>query len=492
MSKAYNPYYHGTRVTESPTRMAAPVKGTSGLQVIIGTAPVHRGGEYKNLVNKPILIENWDEALDVIGYSDDWGKYTLCQSMYACFKKYNVSPVIFVNVLDPDKDVMDVDEMTWKPGDGKEFTIKNPEIVCDTIKVSNGQEELAVDTDYVVSVDENGSIILTLLGSGNFSNAETLTISAKEISYDAQEMKLRVIGGYSMDEGKNKGISCVNDVFPLYQMAPGLILAPGWSQYTEVSTALQAATININGEFSANAIVDIDCSEEGAVKCEDFQNQKAAQCVVDKNTIAVWPKLRSDGKDFYFSSVYAAGIAYLDAANEDVPNLSPSNKSALITAVVLENGEEIRIDKQNANNFVNAYGGVTAINYGGWKFWGNNTAEFPETKDPKDRWICARRFFNYYKNRLILTMAKRVDDFGDFRKITAICDDENVWFNAMSSQLYIAGGKVQYHEEDNTIEDIVNGSIKFRVTLATYLPMEDIAFDIEFDPEILQKALRGE
>ena len=158
----------------------------------------------------------------------------------------------------------------------------------------------------------------------------------------------------------------------------------------------------------------------------------------------------------------------------------------------MENGEEIRIDKQNANNFVNAYGGVTAINYGGWKFWGNNTAEFPETKDPKDRWICARRFFNYYKNRLILTMAKRVDDLGDFRKITAICDDENVWFNAMCSQLYIAGGKVQYHEEDNTIEDIVNGSIKFRVTLATYLPMEDIAFDIEFDPEILQKALRGE
>ena len=50
MSKAYNPYYHGTRVTESPTRMAAPVKGTSGLQVIFGTAPVHRGGDYLILV----------------------------------------------------------------------------------------------------------------------------------------------------------------------------------------------------------------------------------------------------------------------------------------------------------------------------------------------------------------------------------------------------------------------------------------------------------
>ena len=489
MNKTYN---HGVRVTETPTRMASPAKGTSGLQVIIGTAPVHQKKEYKDLVNKPILVECWDDALDLMGYSDDWEKYTLCQSMYASFKKYNISPVVLVNVLDPDKDVKDITAMEWKSGETKEFVFESQEIVRRTIKVSDGQEELVAEKDYVVTVDESGSIILTLLSSSNHYNAETLTVNAKEISYETEEMKLRIIGGYSMEEGKNKGISCVNDVFPLYQMAPGLILAPGWSQYTEVSTALQAATVNINGEFSANAIVDIDCSGNGAVKCEDFQKQKEAQCVVDKNTIAVWPKLRSDGKDFYYSALYAAGIAYLDASNEDIPNLSPSNKPALISATVLESGEELRIDKQNANNYVNAYGGVTAINYGGWRFWGNNTAEFPATKDPKDRWICARRFFNYYKNRLILTMAKRVDDLGDFRKITAICDDENVWFNAMSSQLYIAGGKVQYNEEDNSIDNIVNGSLKFRVKLATYLPMEDIAFDIEFDPEILQKALRGE
>ena len=92
MSKTYN---HGVRVAEKPTRMASPAKGTSGLQVIIGTAPVHQKKEYKDLVNKPILVECWDDALDLMGYSDDWRKYTLCQSMYASFKKYNISPVVF-------------------------------------------------------------------------------------------------------------------------------------------------------------------------------------------------------------------------------------------------------------------------------------------------------------------------------------------------------------------------------------------------------------
>lgn len=192
MNKTYN---HGVRVTETPTRMASPAKGTSGLQVIIGTAPVHQKKEYKDLVNKPILVECWDDAFDLMGYSDDWRKYTLCQSMYASFKKYNISPVVFVNVLDPDKDVKDITAMEWKSGETKEFVFESQEIVRRTITVSNEQEELMAEKDYVVTVDESGSIILTLLSSSSHYNAETLTVNAKEISYETEEMKLRIIGG---------------------------------------------------------------------------------------------------------------------------------------------------------------------------------------------------------------------------------------------------------------------------------------------------------
>ena len=152
-------------MTETPTHMASPAKGTSGLQVIIGTAPVHQQKEYKDLVNKPILVECWDDALDLMGHSDDWKKYTLCQSMYASFKKYNISPVVFVNVLDPDKDVKDITAMEWKSGETKEFIFESQEIVRRTIKVSDGQEELVAERDYVVTVDESGYIILTLLSS---------------------------------------------------------------------------------------------------------------------------------------------------------------------------------------------------------------------------------------------------------------------------------------------------------------------------------------
>lgn len=482
-------YNHGVRVKENPTSMGEPVQGTSGLPVIIGTGPVHTRENGKETVNTPAIAWNYDEAVEKIGYSDDWGKYTLCQSIFAS-KKYNVFPVVFINVLDPETHAKDISSpLSWKSADQKEYTFDSADIVLDSIKVSEGDNTLEKDVDYIVTVDSLGYITLSLLGSSTYYDSGIFSITAKEISFESEEMKKNVIGGYSSLTGKNTGISCVNDVFPIHQMTPGLILAPGWSQYMDVSAALQAATVNINGEFSTNACIDIDCSENGATKCEEFAAQKEEQGVVSENAIALWPKVRVDGKDLYYSAIYASGVAYMDAANGDVPNLSPSNKSLQISATVLESGETVRIDKKNANNYVNKYGGVTAINYMGWKMWGNNTAAYPITKDPKDRWICARRFFNYYKNHLILTVAKKVDDLGNFRLLEAICDNENIWFNAMKGLLYIAGGEVSYHEEDNPIENIMEGKLVFRVKLATYLPAEDILFEVEFDPTILQQSL---
>lgn len=483
-------YYHGVRVEEQATTMNTPVTGTSGLQVIIGTAPVHTRSNGKELVNRPVLANSYEEAVELLGYDDNWEKYTICQSMFAS-KSYNVFPIVFINVLNPETDVKELGTAEWDCSKKKEYVFSSGDVVRDSVRVSSGEEVLSEGTDYIISVSDAGMITVSLLGGSSYYSSDKLSVDAKEISFDEDEMVMKVVGGYSSNSGKNSGISCVNDVFPMHQLTPGLILAPGFSHHPEVSVALQAATVNINGEFSANAVIDIDCSESGAVKCADFAAQKEAQCVVSEQAIAVWPKVKSGERELYYSALYAAAVAYTDAANGDVPNLSPSNKSIAISAAILENGEEVRIDKQTANNYVNAYGGVTAINYGGWKMWGNNTAAYPASKDPKDRWICARRFFNYYRNHLILTMAEKVDDLGNFRLIEGICDNENVWFNSMRSQLYVAGGTVSYNVDENPIGNIMDGHMVFHVKLATYLPAEDILFKLEFDPTILQDALAG-
>lgn len=71
-----------------------------------------------NVTNTPVIAYNWDEAVSKLGYSEEKDEdghylYTLCASMYASFKLVNVAPVIFVNVLDPNKHKKENVEATY-------------------------------------------------------------------------------------------------------------------------------------------------------------------------------------------------------------------------------------------------------------------------------------------------------------------------------------------------------------------------------------------
>ena len=72
-------YYHGVRMLEEGTDIAPPINGTSGLQVVVGVAPVNLAQEPGAVVNVPVFCGNMAEAKSRLGYSEDFGKYTLCQ-----------------------------------------------------------------------------------------------------------------------------------------------------------------------------------------------------------------------------------------------------------------------------------------------------------------------------------------------------------------------------------------------------------------------------
>ena len=97
-------YKHGVYTSEKATSMTAPILGTAGLQVIVGTAPVNMlGADFADAVNKPILANNYAEAVAAVGYSDDFANYTLCEAISATFSVVGTGPVVLINVLDPTK-----------------------------------------------------------------------------------------------------------------------------------------------------------------------------------------------------------------------------------------------------------------------------------------------------------------------------------------------------------------------------------------------------
>ena len=87
---------------------------------------------------------------------------------------------------------------------------------------------------------------------------------------------------------------------------------------------------------------------------------------------------------------------------------------------------------------------------------------------------------------------QKVDDQADTRLIEAICDAENIRGNSYAAQGKCAGARITYSEDENPLENILNGKIQFRQYLAPYTPAEDILNVLEFDPTILEAALGGE
>ena len=183
--------------------------------------------------------------------------------------------------------------------------------------------------------------------------------------------------------------------------------------------------------------------------------------------------------------------AYIDAGNSDVPYESPSNKDLKITATVLKDGTEILLDQQQANDLLNANGVITAINANGYKAWGNNTAAYPSTTDPKDRWLAVRRFFDWDGNNFILTYFQKADKPGNTRLIQSIVDSQNIIGNGYVARDYCAGYRTEFKSDENPITNLLDGHLTTHTYLAPYIPAEYIENIREYDTKALEAALTG-
>ena len=477
-------YLHGVRVQENPTSVASPVSNESGVPVIFGTAPINMAADPDNATNKLFLCRTFAEAKAAVGYSEDYEKYTLCQAMDAFFKAFGVGPVVLCNVLNP---------ATHKAAYTETLAVTNGQAVSKTegvllsgLTAKADTTDLVLNTDYTVEFNESGYLVFTIIKDG------VTSVSLAGNKLDASAVTAEdIIGSYDVSTGEETGTELVRKVYPQFGVAPGLLLAPGWSKNPSVGLALAEKCKDINGMFKCECVVDIDCSATGAKKYTDVEKVKRENGFMSEHMIALWPMVKYAGKTMAYSAIYAAMVAYTDYNNDSVPSLPPSNHAIRVSAAVLADGTEVILDIPQANE-LNAVGVVTAVNMNGFKAWGNNTAAYPENTDPKDRWINCRRFFSWWGNSFIMNYLVKVDNPANYRLIESIVDSENVRGNSLVSQGKCAGIKMVYDKADNPIGNVLDGKIVFRQYLAPYTPAEDILNVLEFDPSMIEAALGGE
>lgn len=108
-------YRHGAFFDEVPTSLVTPVDVDSALPVVVGTAPVHNLPDGATApVDEPRLIYTVEDFAAQFGSLKDGEKahdYTLTEFVNVFIGRYNVAPVVCINVFDPARHS--------KPGEGE-------------------------------------------------------------------------------------------------------------------------------------------------------------------------------------------------------------------------------------------------------------------------------------------------------------------------------------------------------------------------------------
>ena len=490
-------FSHGVYKQEAATSLVSPTQTEAGLPVIVGTAPIHLASEAgaMNNVNKPVLCYSYSEAVNQFGFSRDWEKYTLCEFIYSQFALYAMSPCVLINVLDPSKHSEAISARQYEIVDGEVNLGSEAIIAEDSFKATSldVDEDLdsgeinriyVRDTDYSVSYDDNGSAIFSVISGGALSGKSKVFLSYKKLKPELITSN-DIIGGIDASTGDYSGFELVNQVFPKFRLVPGLLGSPKWSEKPEVAAVMRAKAENINGLFTAMAVVDIPSDSEGADVYTEAPEWKNANNYVAEHMTVCWPKVKL-GDDVFCMSTQLIGLMNsIDAANDDVPYESPSNKQLQMNACVIASGKEVNLGSEQVN-YLNGQGIVTAQNWvGGWRAWGNRTACYPLNTDIKDCFIPDRRMFDWIGNQFILMFWQKADKPMTPRLIRTIVNSFNVYLNGLAAREFILGGLIEFLRAENPTTALLDGKLTFRVHISPPPPAESTTGIFEFDPDYL-------
>lgn len=474
----------GIHVYEKATSVSTPKVAKVGIPYVVGTAPV-QSAEKPARANAPVLCTSWNEAVEKLGYSEDWKKFTLCEFMYSHFRLYGCQPVIFCNLLDP--------EAMKKAAEAKDHPVIDHqvilpmEVIAGSVSVKaaetggdEAQEQLlAEDTDYSVFYDGDRCVV-ELLEGGAAYDAAVLRICCDIVTPDAVTAADVV-----------EGIARVDAAMTVTGTVPDLICAPGWSHKTTVAAVMATKAAAISGLFGGKALIDIDSGTDGVQEYTELSGYKNKNNLVDENQILCWPMVRQGEHTFHLSTQLAGLMAQVDAGNQGIPYESPSNKNLRIDGCCLEDGTEVDLTWPQVELIAGDWGVVTAVNFpdSGWVAKGNYTACFPHNTDVKDQFIPVSRMFDYIRNTLIRTFWPRHD-----KPLTPVLRDSllqtsNTWLGGLGSSGYLYGARCELLAEENPLTDLLAGHIALHVYEASPVPAQSVDFIQEYDVSYAEASL---
>jgi len=457
---------HGVATTIAPSLVMPVRQVNAGLPVIIAQAPTQLiDGSGTTLKNVPVLCLNKADFTSKLGWSDDATLYPACEAANVFFDLYNVGPIIIINPADPVVAGVAVTAASATLVAGA-YTLAVPNVVLSTlvVKSSDGNTTYTLGTEYTTAYDADGQVVITRKGTTLAATA-ALKLDYKHIT-SASVTANDVIAA----------IPAIDKVFPMLQMIPGQLLAPGWTETPGVAAPLAAKTHGINTMFMAECLTDIDTS--AAASYETVAAWIGTNSYTDANQVNAWPQVVNTGVKQHLSLHLAALACYLDSQNNDIPFVSPSNKALRITGAALANGTPVFLGPEQFMCSLVPF--VTAINFQQWAAWGNRLGAFATSTDPLTFW-CNRRMMNWVGKTLALTFWQAVDGPISRRRVEGLLDSAQQWLNSLVARGAMLGARVEFPRELNSDADLANGKLSIRYSLGLESPAELISNTLQFD-----------
>jgi phage tail sheath protein FI len=480
---------HGVTIDEVPTGVKPPVQISAGLPVYVGTAPI-TSVDLTN-VNKPKLCLTLADFVAAFGaLSDDFDSWTLHEAAKAHFSVYSVAPIVCINILNPtnaDHKATATDQSHQLVAGSVPLQVYGgPDVaqlgvIESTVVVKKATVTKTLNVDYTLAFDATGALVVTIKAGGSIGASDVITATFDYLDPSGVTAD-DVIGGYSA--GEYTGLEVIEQVYPALRKVDGFILAPGFSHIPEVAARMAVKAALVDGAFRCQAVTDLPTDGTIATYA-DAGAWKTNNGYTSVNQVALWPKSKNGDDVYHASTVFACVANVTDAANNGIPFASPSNQPVIGTSAVLDDGTEVLLTRTQANT-LNDQGIVTLLNgFFGWRLWGNRTAGYPGTTDPKDAFIPIRRMFNWIGNTIILTTDANVDAPVNRRFIDLVVGTIGSFLNGLIAAGALVDGKIEFRSDENSTTDLSDGKVTWHLTLTPPSPAEQMEFTLEYDPAAL-------
>lgn len=468
-------YLHGAygNINAASTRQTQQAESA---MVVVGTAPVHTIAGGADTASKPILVRNMTEAKKLLGYSDDWASYTLCEAMHVFFDLKGVGPLVFINVLDPDNasHKSGTQATVSKTPSGGAFTISSAKnIILDSVVIQTTDQTPVTKvkgTDYSISYSANTeTITVAELASGALG---TDALNVKYYTILPSGVTASDVVGTTDGCGTNTGLYAVQDVYQLTGAVPAFIMAPGFSGNVGVHDAMYNVSQKINKHWDAYIFTDIPIvANNTPVTIQTAATYKTSNSFNHANESTYFPMAKgTDGNNYHLSVLAAANLLEILIDNGGVPYRSASNTDCeIIQELYLGEDSAAVVTDELINEYLNRNGiNSAAFVSGRWAIWGAHCAAYDQNNANNATIFETSTMMLYYvSNDFQARRAIDVDVPMTANGLRSIVSEEQTRLDALVKIGALTYGLAKVDAESLEMSDVVNGDFTFEFDVTT-------------------------